>query len=182
MLLLVAAALSLLHAGRGGAAVLEPAVTVTVDGVAYSVPLRAVSKAAGAGSMNIYAVDNYSVTVQDQYSFTISSARLDPDPSIAYALSVTDFGAASTFSFLFGTPIVSTGSPNLVSAGLAGTLTDGGSDGVTITPMPMEPKIQASGVGFPLTEMGVGVDLGESGSPSARSRDPSPSGRGLGCR
>lgn len=64
-------------------------------------------------------------------------------------------------SFLaFFTPIVATGSPNLVSASLAGTLVDASGDGVTITPS-MGPKIQSSQVSSPLTGMGVDVSIGE---------------------
>lgn len=166
MLTLAASAALLLYAGQGRAAVLLPAVTVTVDGTAHSVPLTQVAKGTGAAPAWVYVIDNYSVAVQDEYSFTISSARLDPDPSIAYVISVVDFGAPSTFGFLFGTPIVPTGTPNLVSASLSGTLTDGGGGVLAIAPVP-GPKIQSSQLGPTLTNMGVDVDIGESFGPLA---------------
>jgi hypothetical protein len=71
---------------------------------------------------------------------------LDPDPSIAYGLAVVDFGALSAFGFVFGTPIVPTASPKVVSATLVGGLTDTGGNGVSISPI--GPTIQSSAVGF----------------------------------
>jgi hypothetical protein len=64
-------------------------------------------------------------------------AELDPDPSIGYAVAVTDFGAASTFAFSFLQPIVATTAPGLVLASLSGSTTNGGGvpGSVTVTPM-----------------------------------------------
>jgi hypothetical protein len=90
----------------------------------------------------------------EEFSITISGG-LDPDPSIAYAIGVTDFGAPSAFGFVFGTPIVATGAPNVVSASIVGGLTDFTGDGVSITPT--GPLLQVSDVGFPITNMGVDV-------------------------
>lgn len=160
-----AVVLSLVTA-QGWAAVIAPMVTVSVNGTDYAVPWREVSKgAAGSGAL-AYEVTDYSVTVADEFSFTIRSALLDPDPSIAYAVSVTDFGAPTAFSFLFFTPIVATASPSLVSASLSGALLDASGDGVTITPF-MGPKIQSSQVSSPLTGMGVDVNMGEVVGPLA---------------
>jgi len=157
------AALVSLFAPQGQAAVISPMVTVTVDGQEYAVPWTTVAKGAAGGGAVASAIDNYSIMVDNQYSFTIRSALLDPDPSIAYSIGVVDFGAPTTFIFTFFTPIVPTGTPNLVSASLTGSLTDGGADGVTITPVGS--KIQSSQVGSPLTGMGVDVNINESIGP-----------------
>lgn len=84
------------------------------------------------------------------------SGRLNPDPSIAYGIAVVDFGAPSVFGFFFGTPIVPTSAPNLVSGSLVGGLTDVAGDGVSLTPAP-GPLVQSSSVSFPFTAMGVDV-------------------------
>jgi hypothetical protein len=80
---------------------------------------------------------------------------LNPDPSIAYGIAVTDFGAPSVFGFFFGVPIVPTGSPNLVSGSLVGGLTDLTGDGVSLTPTGL--LVQTSDLSAPLTTMGVDV-------------------------
>lgn len=90
---------------------------------------------------------------------------LDPDPSIAYGIAVTDFGAPSTFGFLFGTPIVATGSPNTVTASIVGGLTDFTGNGVSLTPTGV--FTQTSSVGMPLTGMGVDVGGAFSAGPGA---------------
>ncbi len=113
-----------------------------------------------------YRVDNWEYSTEE-YSVQVS-ALLDPDPSIAYAIGVTDLGAPSGFSFIFGTPIVAVGSPNAVSGSIVGGLTDFTGDGVSLTPL--FSKVQASEVGFPLTS--TGVDVGDAvtagaGSPGA---------------
>lgn len=147
------------------ATVAGPLITVTADGTVYEVPWREVSKgAASASGVMAYEVQDYSIETPE-YAFTIGRALLDPDPSISYGVAVVDFGAPTTFLFTFTTPIVPTGSPNVVSASLTGSLTDGGRDGVTITPV--GPKIQTSAVGSPLTAMGVDVSLGEVAGPLA---------------
>lgn len=86
---------------------------------------------------------------------------LDPDPIITYGLAVTDFGAPSSFSFLFITPIVPTGPGTVVAASVAGSLTDGGTDGVTITPTGT--FLQSSTLGLPTTSMGLDIGATESG-------------------
>ncbi|MBX9631137.1 MAG: PEP-CTERM sorting domain-containing protein [Burkholderiales bacterium] len=160
------AVLALLEAAPGQAAVIAPTITVTVDGQVHEIPYTTAFKDAGAaGVAETYVVDGYKIVAVDEYEIAITRALLDPDPSISYSLSVTDFGAPSTFMFTFFTPIVPTGFPNLVTASLAGTLTDSTGDGVTITPV--GPTIQTSFVGAPLTTMGVGVDIGESVGPIA---------------
>jgi hypothetical protein len=143
-----------------------PYASVIVDGTTYDLAVREVSKAQGG---SVFVVESLTQEVAGEYSFTIGRGMLDPDPSISYSVAVTDFGAPSTFGFLFYTPIVPTGSPNLVSGSLIGTLTDGPSgDGVFITAT--GPKIQTSAVydaSFTSFLMGVDVDIGESVGPLA---------------
>jgi hypothetical protein len=148
-------------AGAQAAAISGPMVIVTVGNDRYEVPT--VEQAKPLGGIQ-YLVDDYSQTT-GEYSFAMRNVVLDTDPSIAYGIVVSDFGAPSTFSFAFFTPIVPTGSPNVVTASLSGTLTDGGSDGVTI--VPVGSKIQSSSVSFPQTGMGVDVNIGEVSGPIA---------------
>jgi len=87
---------------------------------------------------------------------TIPEATLSPDPSIAYAFGVVDFGAPSIFGFFFFTPIAPTGAPNVVFASLAGGFIDVDGLGYSFTPVP-GPLAQVSEVHFPATNMGVDV-------------------------
>ena len=80
---------------------------------------------------------------------------LDPDPSIAYGIAVTDYGAPSVFGFLFFTPIVPTGPGTVVNGSLVGGFTDMTGDGVSITPTGA--LVQTSDLHFPATAMGVDV-------------------------
>jgi hypothetical protein len=90
----------------------------------------------------------------------------DTDPFIAYGIAVVDLGAPSTFGFIFATPIVPTGPMTVVSGSLVGGLTDATGDGVSITPFG-QPTVQESSVGFPLTNMGVGVGGAFASGPGA---------------
>ncbi len=92
------------------AAVLLPAsIFFTVDGLKFDVPTRAVGDGSAIGD------DRPLIFQNDQFRLVISGF-LDPDPSIAYGLAVTDFGTPSAFAFVFSTPIVPVGTPNVVSA------------------------------------------------------------------
>ncbi len=108
--------------------------------------------------MGRYRVDEYSYST-NEFSLRLNNVLLDPDPSIAYGLAVTDFGAPSTFSFLFMTPIVPVGAPNVVTASISGGLTDFTGDGVSITPSAGS-FLQSSSVGPVATSMGVDVGPG----------------------
>lgn len=83
------------------------------------------------------------------------TGTMDPDPSIAWGLTVTDFGAPSSFGFVFSTPIFPVGFPNTVDASVVGGLTDRTGNGVSITPTGA--KLQIASVGAPDTNMGVDV-------------------------
>ncbi len=101
-----------------------------------------------------FHLDDYSYTTSE-FSIRVHDVLMDPDPSISYAIGVTDFGAPSSFTFLLSTPILPTGSPNLVNSSIAGGLTDQGGNGVSLTPQGA--TVQESSVGVPLTSLGVGV-------------------------
>ncbi|RIK84225.1 MAG: hypothetical protein DCC68_02255 [Planctomycetota bacterium] len=100
----------------------------------------------------------------------IVSGVLDPDPSIAWGIAVTDFGAPSTFSFTFTTPIVPTGNPSVVAGSVSGGLTDVTGNGVSITPdaalgdpdgdTVAELQVNEVGVGGPPVFTNMGVDVG----------------------
>jgi len=91
------------------------------------------------------------------------NGSLDQDPSIAYGIAVVDFGAPSSFSFLFFTPIVPTGPSVAVNSSLVGTVTDFTGDGVSITPSGS--LVQSSALSSPATSMGVDVGPAFSGGP-----------------
>lgn len=101
----------------------------------------------------IWVLDDYFLETSD-FQLTLHAA-FDPDPSIAYGITVTDFGAPTSFSFGFFTPIVPTGSPNDVSAWVVGELLDDRGDGVSLTPT--APWLQVNDLLVPVTNMGVDV-------------------------
>jgi hypothetical protein len=100
----------------------------------------------------------------------VLSGVLDPDPSIAWGIAVTDFGAPTTFSFTFTTPIVPTGNPSIVTGSVSGGLTDATGNGVSITPAVAlgdpdgdtiaELQVNEVGVGGPPVFTNMGVDVG----------------------
>jgi len=142
----------------------QPQISIWVDGT--KIDILAPTGTSSRRGKGVYEIENFSIKTAD-YEITLS-ALLDPDPSIAYAIGVIDFGAPSTFGFLFLTPIVSTASPNLVEASIVGGLTDFTGDGVSLTPIGA--FTQVSSVGAPLTGMGVDVGLAASypaGNPGA---------------
>ncbi len=110
----------------------------------------------------IYRVDNWDYTTSE-FSVQLRDVAMDPDPSIAYGIAVTDFGAPSAFAFIFATPIVPTASPNVVYSSVVGGLTDFTGDGVSLTPTGSH--LQVSEAGLPLTNMGVDVGAAFSTGP-----------------
>lgn len=110
----------------------------------------------------IYRVDRWDY-VTSEFSIGLRDVAMDPDPSIAYGISVSDFGAPTTFTFLFGTPIVPTASPNVVYGSVVGGVTDFDGDGVSLTPTASH--LQVSEVGAPLTNMGIDVGTAFSAGP-----------------
>lgn len=154
-------------------AVVVPTVMVTVDGILYDLTNELGTESKGAAGGDTYVIEDYTFGVVNEFSVTINRAVLDPDPSVIYGISVTDFGGASTFLFSFTTPIVSTGPSTTVSASLDGTLTDddrGESPGVvSITDLLQKGEV---GTGVPpMTNMGVdlsslGATIGPKSGPS----------------
>ncbi len=130
--------------------------TMMVDGVAYQLPTPVPSE--DASGKTIWLVPDFTVQT-GAFMVELSDTILNPDPSIAYGLAVTDFGAPSTFLFVFATPIVPTGFPNsTVRSSVVGGLTDMSGDGVSLTPT--GPLLQVNDLIAPLTNMGVDVGLG----------------------
>ncbi len=142
-----------------------PFITIQVDGVSFDGP--ALEQNRDESGKIFYSVENFLLNGKtEQGAFQVQiSGILSPDPSIAYGLAVVDLGAPSVFGFAFATPIVPTGSPNLVDASIVGGLTDFTGDGVSITPT--SAFVQSSGVSFPLTNMGVDVGPGAAFGPGA---------------
>ena len=112
-------------------------------------------------------IEGYTINRDGQWQCTISGV-LDPDPAIDQAISVTDFGAPSSFSFFFTMPITPIGATNTVNASLVGGLTDATDNGVAIGPTLADmdgdgsPELLVSEVLAPLTNMGVDVGLASS--------------------
>ncbi len=79
----------------------------------------------------------------------------DPDPFNSFGLSITDFGAPSSFVFSFIIPVVPCPPGSILKAvtTLSGSFTDGASgDGGSITPF-LQPAVLASFTGAPLTSL-----------------------------
>ncbi len=138
-----------------------PSISIQVDGIWYQGP--EIQRIVDESGKVMYGVEDFSIRNQD-FEITLS-ALLNPDPSIAYAIGIADFGAPSAFAFLFSTPIVPTGSPNAVNASIVGGLTDFTGDGVSITPTGA--AVQISSVFGPLTNMGVDVGPAQSNGPGS---------------
>lgn len=137
----VVLASTLLIAGSSAGDPIGSDVVMVVDGRSFDIPL---------------ITDEQGVTVLDAESCPLSqapdectyrmsgrwlvqiSAELDSDPSISYGVSVIDFGAPSSFSFLFTQAVLPQTAPGVVTASLSGSTTNGGGvpGSVTITPNP----------------------------------------------
>jgi hypothetical protein len=61
------------------------------------------------------------------------SVFLDPDPDIVYAASVIDFGAPTTFGFIFQQAIAPTSTPGTVSHSHSSSTTDANGGGTAVT-------------------------------------------------
>ncbi len=145
LLTLLGLVLATIPVGTASASIIQlPAVQITADGSVIPIPDSSQPRLGTDGLWHFdfrFESNDYSL-----HAFFTA----DPDPSISYGVAVTDFGAPSTFGFLFGTPIVLPAGPNVVASSLSGTLTDGGIDGVSATGLS-----QVSDVGMPITNMGV---------------------------
>jgi hypothetical protein len=168
----VALSLALLVAAPAYAVPIGATGSMTVDGGAsVEIPM------AQHPESDLWGVGSWDSEIDDftgwdwngpEGSVSISGA-LDPDPMISYGIAVTDFGAPSSFGFIFSSPIVVAAGPTTVEGSISGALTnfvDGSSLSMTPT---LGPTIQSSTVGPPTT--GMGVDVGP-----AFSVGPSPNG------
>jgi hypothetical protein len=137
-----------------------PTGTITVDGTPYPVAF------ARDEESGLWAI-NFSVDVPNQYRVTLVGT-IDPDPYINYGLSVTDFGAPSSFGFSISSPIVSTSAPTEVIASIAGGLNDVTGNGISLAPTLADSdgdsiaELQVASAGLPLQNMGVDVGSGVS--------------------
>lgn len=148
MVLALAGWLGVASASR--ASTIGPSGSVTVDGQSYSLRVDP-----GANGTSVI----HPQTINDPTGgwSMIVSATMDPDPSITYFVSVTNYAATATnFSLSFFTPIVQTPNPTLVSADLSGTLADAGNDGAAVKPIDGSDAIQDSFLNFS-TPMGVSL-------------------------
>jgi hypothetical protein len=103
---------------------------------------------------------------------TLESVVFDPDPMITYSFAVIDFGAPSSFSFVFSQGITSTTAPGLASHNMAGASATGVA--VTATAPLAGSPVDSDGVTeiavFNLSQDGgvtllnAGMDLGPSAS------------------
>jgi hypothetical protein len=140
-------------------------VEVNADGHVWQVPLSGI-EGTDRQAFDYVLEDDVE---GDGYRIIITG-MMDPDPFIAWGYSVVDFGAPSTFSFSFTTPIVPTGNPSIVYGSISGGLTDATGNGVSITPdgslgdpdgdSISELAINEVGVGGPPVFTNMGVDVG----------------------
>jgi hypothetical protein len=135
--------------------------SLTVDGISYPLPVVPVVEE----GKTYQVIPN--VTIGDEalgFRAMISGAA-DPDPAISYGLGITDFGAPSTFTFIFTSPIVPTGPPSISNAYVSGGLNNVSGAGVTITPIlpdsdgdgAAEVQVASVSSGGPFVNMGVDV-------------------------
>jgi hypothetical protein len=156
----ILAVLLLLIARSADAGVLPVATaSLTVDG-GQPIPI-AVTPIVEDGK-TMYAITQAPI-ITEGFMATFSGAA-NPDPVITYGLGITDFGAPSTFSFTFTSPIVPTGPGTVASAYVSGGLNNVSGPGVTITPT-AGPLVQVASVssGGPFVNLGVDVGPAQSG-------------------
>lgn len=141
--------------------------SLRVDGENFPVP---VISDVDEGGKVMYFIDNVVIERAGEFRAMITG-EIDPDPSIAYGLTVTDFGAPSSFSFSVTSPIILGPGPTLTRGSVVGGLTDATGNGVTITPTSADSdgdgamELQTSSVGLPSANMGVDVGGTVSGGP-----------------
>ena len=139
---------------------------MSIDGQEWSIPIGYNSELGlyGIGSWDSETENftGFDYTGEDGTHVGISGV-LDPDPSIAYGITVTDFGAPSVFGFFFTTPIILGASPTVVNSSISGGLTDFTGNGVTITPTAA--FLQLADVSLPVTNMGVDIGPAVTGGP-----------------
>ena len=110
-------------------------------------------------------IDYTSNCTNGNCEFSIGS-QMNPDPSITSAVGLLDFGTPSTFILSFLTPIVTTPGPVVLKLTVAGTCTDAGTDGCSVTPtIAPTPSLAAGSLnGTPLVFGGTGFTGAAGGS------------------
>jgi hypothetical protein len=120
--------LSLLATPALGATI-TPGVEIWVDGAQVGYAYATPDPEGG----DAWIVDNYQWGGPGQAAQITLSAYLDPDPVILYAGSTIDFGAASTFGFIFVQPIVATAAPGTATHTHSSSTTGAGGSTTPVT-------------------------------------------------
>jgi hypothetical protein len=108
---------SLALAGPAFATTVGHMVQVFVDGMGFTVPLEPVSDKGDVFGSYFMLEDEFRIQLQ---------VYMNPDPDIVYAVAVTDFGAPSSFGFIFFQAIVPVPTPGTVTNTFSSSTTDGG--------------------------------------------------------
>lgn len=155
---LAAFAVVLCSVSAASAGNLGPTATMIVDGETVDVPLSVDAK-----GRFLFGDDGQGFEIDGGDYLVNLNGLLDPDPSISYGIAIVDFGAPSSFAFVFSTPIVPTPGPTLVRSSVSGGLTDQTGDGVSLTPTGTDDdgdtviELQINEAGAPLVNMGVDI-------------------------
>lgn len=115
---LIAALFAALAAQPSHGAAVSPGVTITVDGA---------SRFVDASPFVEHGKTLYGIA--DASPIGLVAATMDPDPFINASLVITDFGAGSTFDFLYVLPIVPATGPVRLHLAIGVTCTDVGDNG-----------------------------------------------------
>jgi hypothetical protein len=149
------------------AVIIGPTAKLTVSNTVYDIGIVTVRDATTGKVTYALGVDENGEilpwSLQTAEFSVLVDGVLDPDPSIAYGVVVTDLGAPTTFTFSFLLPIVPVAGPNVVQGSLVGGLTDASGNGVSLTPTAatvQQSFVADSVTSTPLTSMGVDVGLG----------------------
>jgi hypothetical protein len=111
-----------------GAATITPSVGIVIDGTLVTTVAATQEEGTDA-----WIIDQFKWGSEAQGAWLSISAYLDPDPSILYAGSVIDFGAPSTFGFIFIQPIVATAAPGVATHTNSSSTTGGGGSTAPVT-------------------------------------------------
>jgi hypothetical protein len=171
----VGALLALIDIGAARAGTLAPGATSPQACVSIVVDDRSVNPiCAGVGENGDFefSIGN-AILIEDNEGRTLASITSlsfggNVDPTIGYAIGLIDFGAPSTFSFLFSTPVVSVPYTSAFQT-YSISLTDAATDGASATPAAPNANIQRAfaGVGVPNTNLGVDVGTACTDGPGA---------------
>lgn len=121
--------------GSPGWATTTPYVTLVVDGT--PIPISLPDPDPNDGSITVegwtygtWADPGHTIPSSDIITLNLF---MDPDPQIVYAMSVIDFGAPSTFGFIFSLGIAATPTPGTATHSHSSSTTDGGNGSLSVT-------------------------------------------------